>query len=359
MNTVFFSNPDNQSIISDKLRELNTLNAMDKDGQVSFSKERDLLVMGALQLFLKHAAIWDERVQFNIELIGEAFIRELKEPASEDNLNLLFTSCFRFFMENNIFHKDNIFQLTEAIKQFAIYRQDEFDERSSGQITYALKEMPLTMIREILSGDNAKSYKEYIKRANDLESAGRHWDEVLKENLAKSEKLNESLVMQLNKFNFVGLYKGFAELGESKSKELKSAKYLMFILGMLIPVPLLVEILTFTEIGSLSPDWSRLAKIIPILSLTLIFVYFFRVSLLNFNSIRAQLIQIDLRKSLCQFIQNYATYAQEIRVHNTDLLVKFEEVIFSNIMPSENKIPSTFDGIEQLTNLIGAFKKGG
>ncbi|HGY9603670.1 TPA: hypothetical protein ACOJO9_000866 [Enterobacter roggenkampii] len=356
MNTVFFSNPDNQYLISNKLRELN---ANDTDGEISFSKERDYLVMGALQLFLKHAAIWDERVQFNIELIGDAFIRELNTPINEENLNLLFTSCFRFFMENYIFHKDNLFQLTDAIKQFAIYRQDEFDERSSGQITYALKEMPLTMIREILSSDNAKSYQEYIRRANGLEDAGRHWDSILKENLAKSEKLNESLVMQANKFNFVGLYKGFAELGENKSKELKSAKYLMFILGILIPFPLLIEILTFAESGALPSGWSSLAKIIPILSLTLILVYFFRVSLLNFNSIRAQLIQIDLRKSLCQFIQNYATYAQEIREHNTDLLVKFEEVIFSNIMPSEDKIPSTFDGIEQLTNLIGALKKGG
>ena len=80
---------------------------------------------------------------------------------------------------------------------------------------------------------------------------------------------------------------------------------------------------------------------------------------MNFNSVRAQLIQIDLRKSLCQFIQNYATYAKDIREQNTDLLVKFEEVIFSNIMPSEDKIPSTFDGLEQLTNLIGALKKGG
>lgn len=356
MKTVYFSDPDNQSIISNKLRELN---ALDTDSEISFRKERDYLVMGALQLFLKHAAIWDERVQFNIDLIGEAFIRELESPVNEENINLIFTSCFRFFMENYIFHKDNLFQLTEAIKQFAIYRQDEFDERSAGQITYALKEMPLTMIREILSGDNAKSYREYIKRANSLEDAGRHWDEVLKDNLAKSEKLNESLVMQLNKFNFVGLYKGFAELGESKTKELKSAKSLMFILGILIPVPLLIEILTFTENGALSSNWSGMVKIIPILSLTLILVYFFRVSLLNFNSIRAQLIQIDLRKSLCQFIQNYATYAKEIREHNTDLLVKFEEVIFSNIMPSEDKIPSTFDGIEHLTNLIGAIKKGG
>lgn len=42
MNTVFFSNPDNQYLISNKLRELN---AIDTDGDISFSKERDYLVI--------------------------------------------------------------------------------------------------------------------------------------------------------------------------------------------------------------------------------------------------------------------------------------------------------------------------
>lgn len=262
-------------------------------------------------------------------------------------------------MENYIFEKENLFQLTGAIKDFAIYRQNEFDKISSDQITYAIKEMPLNIMRKLLSNDTAKSYREYIKRANDLEDAANHWDNILKENLSKSQTLNDSLVMQLNKFNFVGLYKGFDELGENKKNELFWAKMLMFTLGLLIPVPLIVEATLLANSDIMTSAWSNAMRMLPILSLTLILIYFFRVSLMNFNSVRAQLIQIDLRKSLCQFIQNYASYAKEIREHNTDLLVKFEEVIFSNIMPSEDKIPSTFDGLEQLTNFIGALKKGG
>ena len=67
-------------------------------------------------------------------------------------------------------------------------------------------------------------------------------------------------------------------------------------------------------------------------------------------------MQIELRKSLCQFIQDYSKYSKEISRENAGLLSKFEEVIFSNIMTSEDKIPSTFDGLEQLATLIKAVK---
>ncbi|MDN4966007.1 hypothetical protein QYY51_17820 [Enterobacter hormaechei] len=356
MSSFFFQNTEHQSLLSEKIRDISGRESFNEAG---FAAERDFLIIGALQLFIKHASLWDERVPFNIEQMGDAFIRELSSPTSEENLNLLFSSCFRFYMENYIFDKQNHFQLTAAIKDFGIYRQNEFDKAAADQITYALREMPLNIMRQLLMGDTVKSYREYLSRANDLQDASNHWDEILKDNLAKSQALNDSLVMQLNKFNFVGLYKGFAELGENKKNELFWAKIMMFTLGVLIPIPLIIEAFLLTNADITSSAWSNFIRILPILSLTIILIYFFRVSLMNFNSVRAQLIQIDLRKSLCQFIQNYAAYAKDIREQNTDLLVKFEEVIFSNIMPSEDKIPSTFDGLEQLTNLIGALKKGG
>ena len=69
-------------------------------------------------------------------------------------------------------------------------------------------------------------------------------------------------------------------------------------------------------------------------------------------------MQIELRKSLCQFIQSYSDYSSEIRENNPEALSKFEDVVFSNIMLSDDKIPSTFDGIEQIASLINALKNG-
>lgn len=351
----FFDTEEIQQSIKNKIHEIESFQNIDVS---DFIKERNTLLLQALQSLNKDPQVWDERATFNIEMISNVFRHALSSPVSEANLNLLFTCCFRLFMERFIFDKIDISPLAEAIKNFAIYRQGEFDERSSEQITYTLKEMPLSLLRDLLSSDKIKSYKEYIDRVDKFEDASKYWGNVLRENLQKSEQLNATLIEQLEKFNFVGLYKGFAELGEKKEGELWWAKLWVFTLGGIIPLPLVIETFFMLTTNLSTFNWADLIRLIPSLSLTLILIYFFKVALQNFNSIKAQLIQIDLRKSLCQFIQNYASYAKDIRENNADLLVKFEEIIFSNIMPSEDKIPSTFDGIEQITNLIGAFKKG-
>lgn len=101
-------------------------------------------------------------------------------------------------------------------------------------------------------------------------------------------------------------------------------------------------------------DW---IKLIPGISLLFISIYYFRISLANVNSIKAQMIQISLRMSLCQFIENYTKFSSKVNADNKDLLTKFEDVIFSNIMPNAEKIPSTFDGVEQLAKLLTSLKK--
>lgn len=68
-------------------------------------------------------------------------------------------------------------------------------------------------------------------------------------------------------------------------------------------------------------------------------------------------MQIELRQSLCQFIQSYADYTKEIKENNAGSLEKFENLIFSNILSTPEKVPSTFDGLEQLANLMKELKK--
>ncbi|WP_162995768.1 hypothetical protein [Janthinobacterium agaricidamnosum] len=65
-----------------------------------------------------------------------------------------------------------------------------------------------------------------------------------------------------------------------------------------------------------------------------------------------QLSQLELRKALCEFVQDYAKYASEIKEKNADTLARFETVIFSNIVMSDEKMPSVFEGIDQLSNLM-------
>jgi hypothetical protein len=75
------------------------------------------------------------------------------------------------------------------------------------------------------------------------------------------------------------------------------------------------------------------------------------------RSIKAQMVQLELRQALCQFIESYAKYSKKIKDDNGAALDKFENLIFSGLAVNENAVPTSFDGLEPLANLIKSFKK--
>ncbi|MDO9221069.1 MAG: hypothetical protein Q7T90_08585, partial [Thiobacillus sp.] len=93
-----------------------------------------------------------------------------------------------------------------------------------------------------------------------------------------------------------------------------------------------------------------------LITLEVILVYFFRVVLAHFRSLKAQLLQLDLRTALCQFIQSYADYAGKIKKQDASALEKFESLVFSGLLSNEESLPSTFDGTEQLTKLVKSLR---
>ncbi|WP_314325978.1 hypothetical protein, partial [Comamonas aquatica] len=56
-------------------------------------------------------------------------------------------------------------------------------------------------------------------------------------------------------------------------------------------------------------------------------------------------------------VQDYTEFSSDAAKKSPETLKKFESVIFSNIVTTPKKIPSTFDGIESITNLISLAKK--
>lgn len=95
-----------------------------------------------------------------------------------------------------------------------------------------------------------------------------------------------------------------------------------------------------------------------IVAVEVILLYFFRVVLGQFRSVKAQLLQVDLRISLCQFIESYAEYVSGIRQKDSSALSKFEALIFSGLVTEESGIPSTFDGAEQIASIIRSLRGG-
>jgi hypothetical protein len=94
----------------------------------------------------------------------------------------------------------------------------------------------------------------------------------------------------------------------------------------------------------------------PLITIEVLLIYFFRVVLVHFQSIKTQLLQLELRKSLCQFIESDSTFSADIKARDPSALEKFENLVFSGLISSEENLPSTFDGIEQLAKLFKGIK---
>ncbi|RZG44732.1 hypothetical protein EXU28_13865 [Acinetobacter wuhouensis] len=96
---------------------------------------------------------------------------------------------------------------------------------------------------------------------------------------------------------------------------------------------------------------------IPFITMILITLYLVRISLQDKRSIQSQMMQLELRMALCQFIHNYADDSEALHKKNKEGFEKFENIIFSPIVASDDKIPTTFDGMEQLAKLIEVVRK--
>lgn len=339
-------------------RYLHSLEEITPNGR--FAKDLNLKITKILNEFIRDPEYWDKRTQSNMEHIGSEFREHISFITNEQNeINLTFALALRFILEASLFWSaENEKSFYKEMQDFAIRNIDEFDDISRNQIRYSLYEMPIQIVRRFISHDEVKNYVQFIEALQKAKALQETWIADLDQKKKRVEELNETLKKQESAFNFVGLYAGFAKLGRIKAKELRWSRLVMFALGALMPVPLIYEIIYGGNLINPDAGMHGLIKIIPIASITLILIYYFRVSLGNYNSVRAQVMQIELRKSLCRFIQSYADYAKELPRENTALLSKFEDVIFSNIMTSEEKTPSTFDGIEQLATLLSSIKGG-
>ncbi|MBN6063231.1 hypothetical protein [Aggregatibacter actinomycetemcomitans] len=190
--------------------------------------------------------------------------------------------------------------------------------------------------------------KELITSLEELEKNINNKEEVVNNLLSKVKGYESGL-------NFIALDKGFQQLLSVKRLSLKSSLCFLICFGfLLVLVPAATIFLKFCNIFSIT-DW---IQVLPILGLEFILIYFFRIVLNEYKTTQVQIIQLELRHSLCQFIRSYNEYASDMRNKDSNSLDKFENLIFSSILAESNKIPSTFDGLEQLSNFIKNIKSG-
>ncbi|TYT73354.1 hypothetical protein [Desulfobotulus mexicanus] len=185
-----------------------------------------------------------------------------------------------------------------------------------------------------------------------------NWDKEILDKELVLKGLEAKFDKYKHAFNFVGLYDGFSSLAQKKKVESKVLLISLLLVGVIIFLPLLgYTYLVVKDIeGVKAFSLDHLIIITPVISIEIILLYFFRIILLNHRSVKAQILQIELRQTLCQFIEAYTDYSHKIKKVDPKALEKFENLIFSGILSNSENLPSTFDGVEQITNMIKNLK---
>lgn len=351
----FFNTQHAKSILGKFVSRIDGISTED-----DFEAQRNSMIHLVVNSMESSPEQWDEQCQINIGWIGDNFISRLSsnEELDKSRLDDICASCFRFLFELYLSMKNELAMEFSAAKRFVLSNLDSFEHMAREQIEFALREMPISIFKQITNNEDISSIKEFNSVSKSAKKLKEDWDTEIQKKEDKVNKLKASLDKYENAFNFVGLFQGFDDLSKEKIKEKDSILYWLKFLSILIVMPILGELIfiysNIKDIASMKEG--LIASLFPTLSLVAISVYYFRVLLFNYKSVKSQLLQIDLRKTLCRFIQHYSDYSSDIKKQDSESLAKFENIIFSGIVSDEGSLPSSYDGIDQIGKLIKSAK---
>ncbi|WP_196796304.1 hypothetical protein [Klebsiella aerogenes] len=143
--------------------------------------------------------------------------------------------------------------------------------------------------------------------------------EVLINRAENSQKDISKYVSKLNEYkseyNFVLLSKAFSKLLTTKQEEYrKNHNTITFFSALLVVIPVGALLNHILEWYKVEFNFSALAYYLPILSLELLMFYFMRLYYIEGKAIKAQLLQIEQRLSLCEFIHDYVEKKKQFRL---------------------------------------------
>lgn len=341
-------------------------------------------IVPALGVVAKHPTFFNERLTYSeraAEEIKEA-IFSLKRYTEESAANL-FRWVYRIIVEV-VYRADEITRSVpgpvNGLK--SLISRVRYNDIRHGQLIdemmiYPDRYLPADVVQELLEKPDFKAMSDFRKEYSKLDEQ----IEALKLRQEQVKALGDTLEKYKIKFNFVGLHEGFERIARKKRTSSLIHMVVLFFLFLLMvgpfafkawlllnPSSAMAEILAYHLSNSLSRDATigmvsvlsdrNLGLLLLAVGYELLMLYFFKVVFSGYRSVQAQLVQLELRMTLCQFIQHYTEYSKVMNKESPGVLERFEQLIFSSIVANEDQIPSSFDGLDQIVKLMGQLKSG-
>ncbi|WP_338891694.1 hypothetical protein [Aeromonas rivipollensis] len=409
---MFFSSKENELTIKNTIKycERNISNSNIPD----FERKLINAIYIMLSAFIKEPAFWDEHCSVGISDIGDSFLTRLNKidngiSDGGGKVEALYISSLRLFYEGYLASGIELSSDYNYVIKLTKDENNNFSENAREYIDFIMSNLSTHLFRKLMSSPGVKALKEISGTVSSAKSLTQEWNDKLSENIEKANNLKKSIEGYTDAFNFVGLHQGFDQLHKRKVEEKNRLIGLMFFLAILTISPFAAKMCDIyfsstpvtsslegnekhqptieekqktsanKEVNLLKKEdkkdsminedsnetsskndegniSTKLFNLLPIISFAAILLYFFRVLLFNYKSVCAQVLQIELRMTLCRFIQHYAEHAAEIKKNSDITLDRFETVIFSGLVSNDSDLPATFDGVEQLASLFKTMK---
>lgn len=356
--TPFFSTPENLEALRFFSRTLRSYASASDSSPVTSA------LLRIVELMIGNSVRFDENCTANIEWIGDHFMHEVREfPERTDDekqaaITSAFTSAFRFLCELEFTQPADPSFEVRRIGNFVDENLELFTGNDRQQITFARYSMPVQVAKKLLNDPSIAEFRKFSETIEEAAKLKSDWDSELNQRRLHVDSIKQGLKDATSSYNFVGLVDGFRHLAKIKITERRVAFWSLIMLAFLMVLPPASQVgYVLSHVDTIESKKGLLIYTLPtILTIEVILIYFFRVVLAQFRSVKAQVLQLDLRIALCQFVQSYAEYSTKIKKDDPTVLSKFEAVVFSSLVPDSEGIPSTFDGAEQLANLIKSIR---
>ncbi|MGJ7248900.1 hypothetical protein [Morganella morganii] len=255
--------------------------------------------------------------------------------------------CYtQYFYIKNIFDRKIAEYHTSKLNSDISTTNTLFKEFNESYSEFDLKYSRISTMVEYKDNVIEHKHQEFIEQVeNDISAR-----------MNRLKELKETIIKLTSEYNFAALKQGYANLARQKIREKNMAIFCMLIFGSMAIMAAsikLLNLLDFLPVKIVFPEKEeKVIFYISIIGLTILFLYFFRISMINFNNIRTELNQISLRVNLCMFIESYIDFKKD--QEDKELMNKFENIVFSNISSSNKNNISAFDDLDKLVKLIQA-----
>lgn len=372
-NTDFFTDES----IQDVLRKTKDIISEKIDNSINPTFENEILkhLQFIFSSILENPDFWNMNCSICIDEYGKRLKSYLFGISQDNAINAdqaqsVFSLAFTFWRELEISTGYERSPSEDEIINFTRKNIDLFEPYSRIRIEYADRDLPTALFKKILNSNAIDSLRGISKTIQEAEALTQLWNDKLGDKIDSAKKLEQSVIKYGDAFNFVGLNKGFSLLLKTKKKERCGLIVIMSIISALIVGPLIYKLWHLSSdmnnytgfayiLKNSSPQInisSTMLFLFSAISYIAVMLYFFRVALFNYKSVCAQILQIELRMTLCRFIQHYSEHAAAIKKNSDVTLDRFETVIFSGLVSNDSDLPTTFDGVEQLVSLFKTVK---